>query len=162
MQKFFANSNPVGQPVGVRCPLSLRLLWCAILVFVAGCATESKHHNDPNRFSEGPFADVVLQFAKWDCIFATKPPLREHGYQRILNRDNVIAAVCAATPRRGLAVVVFSAEHTGDALCAAIADWIPLLTNAGFQRVVILRSGFEVERLDGLEILEDTQRQFHR
>lgn len=104
--------------------------------------------------------DVVLRFSKWDCIFATKPLLREKGYQRILTRDDVVPAISRATARRGLVVVVFSAEHTGEPMRAAIADWMAMLKSAGFERVVILRSGFETEALDGLEILEDSQRQY--
>ena len=130
-------------------------------VSFTGCASSpSRFADDPKRFSESPFVDAELRFAKWDCIFATKPLLREKGYQRILTRETVVPAITGATTRRGLIVVVFSAEHSGETMRAAIIEWIAMLKKAGFERVVILRSGFDTETLDGLEILEDSQRQF--
>ena len=126
---------------------------------LAGCQS-SQPGTDPKRFTEAPFVDVVLRFTSWDCIFVTKPLLREHGFQRVFTRNDVLPAVTAATPRRGFAVVVcHKARQLDGDVQRDMAAWIALLQSGGFERVVILRAGFEHETLDGLEILEDSQRQ---
>ena len=75
----------------------------------------------------------------------------------MLSRANVAEVVAGATKGRGLAVVVFNATQQGETQAGAIADWIMLLKQIGFERVVILGAGMDT-RIQGLVILEDSQR----
>ena len=127
-----------------------------MIVLLAACGCQTTNRPPTELFTEAPFVDVVLQFAAWDCIFVTEPNLRQDGFQRVLTRATVAEAVTGATKGRGLAVVVFNATQQGDTQAGAIADWLALLKQTGFERVVILRAGID-SRIQGLEILEDSQ-----
>lgn len=129
-------------------PAAWLALFCACL---SGCVTSP---SSP-RFHDAAEASVVLQFNSWDYIFLAQPDYRDHGFQRVLRRDEVGAVLDRLQVPRNLAVVVVGWTYQGGDLGRVIADWKAILGRCGFRRVVILRPG-TYGRLNGSAIVDDS------
>jgi hypothetical protein len=144
--------------VAKLCRLVRTVVFSGGLGLLAGCQTTAPMASS-QRFSEAPFVDVGLRFASWDCIFLTRPQVREAGFEPIFTRETIGPALAQLPGRRAMCAVVVHAGAQDEALGGVVQDWTGMLRAAGFARVVFLRAGFAADSLNGLEILEDTQAQ---
>ena len=131
------------------------LSWLVLIgAMVASCQSTPTHRNAA-KFHEAKAANVVLRFSTWDCIFVAHPELRQDGFLRILRRADVSEVLRSLPMGRDLAVVIVPASYRDESLASVVAEWKALLSETGFQRVVLVRSGIE-QQIQGLEIIDDS------
>jgi hypothetical protein len=127
-----------------------------IVLLVSGCATQSVQQSSRAKYRESAFTDVVIHFHAWDSILVLRPDVREAGYLRQYDRNEVIKLLQSDRVKGDLvAVVVTEAYLLGDHFTALASEWQALLQECGFQRVVFLRAGMGSE-INGLAILHDS------
>lgn len=127
-----------------------------IVLLVSGCATQSVHQSSRDKYWEGAFTDVVIHFQTWDSILVLRPDVRDAGFLRQFNRNEVKSLLKSDRVKGDLAaVVVTEAYLLGDSFAPLASEWQALLQECGFQRVVFLRAGMGSE-INGLAILHDS------
>ena len=136
--------------------LTLALGLGAAGAFFSGCQTAPLPLVETGaRFHEGANASVVLHFHRWDTINMLRPDTREGGFLPFLDRDGVRRALAAHQVNRNLVVVVLGHSFSPEFETDLVREWNAFLSAEGFQRVVLLRSGFTNE-IDGLIIIKDS------
>ena len=128
----------------------------AVAVFLSGCETAPLQPVDTRpRFHESADASVILHFHRWDTINMLRPDTREGGFLPFFDRDGMRRALVAHHFGRTLAVVVLGHSFSNEFETELVRDWNAFLFSEGFQRVVLLRSGFSKD-IDGLIIIHDS------
>ena len=135
---------------------SLALAFGAVGALLSGCQTAPVQSVESGqRFHESANASVVLHFHRWDTINMLRPDTREGGFLPFLDRDGVRRLLAANGVNRNLVVVVLGHSFSAEFESNLVRDWNDFLSGEGFQRVVLLRSGFTKE-IDGLIIIKDS------
>jgi hypothetical protein len=127
------------------------IVLAALFVSCASTSTSTASR----RFQEGSSVTMVLRFYSWNSIYMTRPDTREGGFLPLMGRDEIGREVVRRNVPRDLAVVTIGSTYSPDQLRLLARDWKQFLAAQGFQRVVILRSGFKQE-IDGLIVVTDS------
>lgn len=91
------------------------------------------------QFDEQDQANLIVRYYTDDTSYVVKPAKRDGPFLSILKKDAVLD-FARQQPGRELAVVILI-NYRDDGQDAAVKhDWSSLLTEAGYQRVVFLRS----------------------
>ncbi len=135
------------------------VLSLAFVMFVSSCATSSTGTSQADdglpHFHDDGSVNAVLQFSSWDYTFLVRPRFADGGYLRVVRRDDIRNAFQQVNVQRGTAVVVVGWTYKGEVLDKVVADWKSILSDCGFQRVVVLRAQWG-DTLNGSIILNDS------
>ena len=121
-----------------------------VLVLATSCSTPQ---TDPVvRFSEQDQANLIVRYYTDDISYVLKPAMKEGPFLSILKQDAVLE-VAKKQPGRDLAVVMlihYGCQSEGETVRC---KWKSQLTEMGFQRVVFLAAGSNMQ-VNGLPVLE--------
>ncbi len=138
------------------CRFGWSALWLLAVTFLVSCAGVPQQATGGRKFHEEAAADVILRHYRWEHINLTHPEFREDGYLVTLSRSSLGPAFDRLHVKRDLAVVVFGRYYTVEQLGPLTSEWVTLLRQQGFKRVVCVHGGGE-KSVDGLPIIEDTK-----
>ena len=130
--------------------------FCAMLL-LAGCETGGFHSQEDHRelFRDGAQADVIVRFNRWDTIHLLRPDSREGGFLPILQRADVQRELRTRQMNHNLAVVILGFRFPGGEEARYAGEWSALLSELGFKRVVVVRTGNRPS-VDGLPVVMDS------
>lgn len=141
------------------------VLGLLLVVSVFGCTTNYTDsaafkkiyptaENSP-RFTDEDSVNAVLQFSSWDYTFLVRPQYARDGYLQQVNGRNLAGVLNRLHVRRGTAAVVVGWTYNGDTLTGVVSDWKKILSDCGFQRVVVLRAQLG-NKLNGSVVVDDS------
>jgi hypothetical protein len=117
-----------------------------VLLLATACSTSRVV-----RFSEQEQADLVVRFYTDDTSYLLKPATTNGPFLAVLNKDAVLD-VAKKQPGRELAVVILVHYVTEREAEAVRQDWLRLLKEVGYQRVVFLRASGDM-KVNGLPVV---------
>jgi hypothetical protein len=125
----------------------------AVLLFVVLLATSCSTPRTARlaRFNEQEQANLVIRYYTDDTSYVLKPEAKDGPFLSVLNKEAVLE-VAKRQPTRQLAVVIMIHHGAESELTEVKQKWGTLLTEAGYQRVVILRASKGMQ-VDGLPVL---------
>jgi len=103
------------------------------------------------RFNQQEQANLVVRYYTDDTSYVLKPAKTDGPFLAVLNKDAVLD-VAKQQPRRELAVVILIHYRAEGAAEAVKRNWVSLLKEAGYQRVVFLRASTSMQ-INGLPVL---------
>ena len=122
---------------------------CFVVLLATSCSTPQAARMA--RFNEQDQANLVIRYYTDDTNYLLKPEAKDGPFLTVLKKDAILA-VARQQPCRDLAVVVMI-HHGGEWEVEAVRQkWEALLSEAGYQRVVILRAARGMD-IDGLPVL---------
>jgi hypothetical protein len=139
--------------------LALSLLGTLLLT---SCATPRPQEATEPRFNEENNADFVIRHYSDEVSRVFKPMQMEGPFLSTLAKQDILD-LAKRQPSRELAVVILLRSNSSDAVKQ---DWMKMLTEVGYKRVVFLRAENSRLKVNGLPVLDfirakatDTDRQ---
>jgi hypothetical protein len=127
----------------------LGFLFLGTLVLTS-CATPRQREAAEPRFKEENHADIVIRHYSDELNRVFKPLQAEGPFLSTFDKGTV--RVLATQPSgRELAVVILLRSNSTDAVKQ---DWMKLLTEVGYKRIVFLRAANSRLKANGLPILD--------
>ena len=131
----------------IRFSRSLLLL----LLFATACSSPRTPHL--GRFKQEEQANLVVRYYTDDTSYVLKPVTKNGEFLTVLNKAAVIE-LAKQQPERELAVVILIHYTAEDEAEAVKHDWVKLLKEVGYERIVFLRASSGM-KINGLSILEN-------
>ena len=103
------------------------------------------------RFNEQDKANLIVRYYTDDTSYVLKPAIMEGRFLSILKQDAVLD-VAKQQPGRDLAVVMLIQYRCQSEAESVRHKWTQLLTGLGYQRVVFLGAGHDMQ-VNGLAVL---------
>jgi hypothetical protein len=120
-----------------------------VLCLLPACTTPQTAR--VTRFNEQEQANLIVRYYTDDTSYVVKPAATEGPFLSILKKDDVVG-LAKQQPGRELAVVILIYYPNEDQATLVKSQWMALLTKAGYQRVVFLRSSGG-RKINGLPVL---------
>lgn len=120
-----------------------------VLCLLPACTTSRTAR--VTRFNEQEQANLIVRYYSDDTSYVIKPATTEGPFLSILRKEDVVG-LAKQQPGRELAVVILIYYPNDDQDSVVKHEWTHLLTGAGYQRVVFLRSGGS-RKVNGLTVL---------
>jgi len=122
-----------------------------VLVLLVATACSTSRSSRAVRFTEQEQANLVVRYYTDDTSYVLKPAKTDGAFLAVLNKDAVLD-VAKQQPGRELAVVILIHYRAEGAAEAVRSNWVSLLKEAGYQRVVFLRASTSMQ-INGLPVL---------
>ena len=129
---------------GVMIRVSASLL--LVLLLATACSTSRM-----GRFNEQEQANLVVRYYTDDTSYVLKPAKTDGTFLAVLNKDAVLD-VAKQQRGRNLAVVILIHYRAQSEADAVKQNWVKLLKEVGYQRVVFLRASGSMQ-INGLPVL---------
>jgi hypothetical protein len=119
-----------------------------LFVMLLGTACSTPRTSASFRFNEQDQADLIVRYYTDDTSYVVKPVAKDGLFFSVL-RKNAVIDLARQQASRDLAVVILIHYPNQDQDSAIREDWARRLAEAGYQRVVFLRSagGTKVKNL---------------
>ena len=121
------------------------------LLLLSSCSTPSRVARLP-RFTEADSADFIARYYTDQTSYVLKPSMKEGEFRSTFDRAGLLG-LARQQPRRELAVVVLIHYIEPGDEATAKQGWLNDLRGLGYQRIVFLRGGKNME-VNGLPILK--------
>ena len=120
-----------------------------LLLIATACSSPLTPHL--GRFKQEEQANLVVRYYTDDNSYVLKPVTKNGEFLKVLNKAAVIE-LAKQQPERELAVVILIHYTAEDEAEAVKHDWVKLLKEAGYERIVFLRASSGM-KINGLPIL---------
>lgn len=130
--------------LGVMFKIAASLLF--VLLIATACSTSRVV-----RFNQQEQANLVVRYYTDDTSYVLKPAKTDGPFLAVFNK-NAVLDVAKQQLGRELAVVVLIHYRAEGAAEAVRRNWVSLLKEAGYQRVVFLRASTSMQ-INGLPVL---------
>jgi hypothetical protein len=120
-----------------------------VLLLATACSTSRTTR--AARFNEQEQANLVVRYYTDDASYVLKPAMTNGTFLTVLNKHAVLD-VAKQQPGRELAVVILVHYVTEGEAQAVRHNWVKLLKEVGYQRVVFLRASGSMQ-INGLPVL---------
>jgi hypothetical protein len=117
-----------------------------VLLLATACSTSRAV-----RFNQQEQANLVVRYYTDDTSYVLKPAKTDGPFLTVLNKDAVLE-LAKQQPGRELAVIILIHYRSAGEAEAARHDWVKLLKEVGYQRVVFLRASSGMQ-INGLPVL---------
>jgi hypothetical protein len=130
--------------------MAKQLTWLFLgMLLVTSCLTSVEREVAESRFNEENKADIVIRHFSYEVNLVLKPLQLEGPFLSTLDKGAVLELATKQSGRE-LAVVILLKSNTSDAVKQ---DWLKILREVGYKRVVFLRADAPGLQIDGLPVL---------
>jgi hypothetical protein len=120
------------------------------ILLLTSCATPRQPESAKSRFNEENNADIVIRHYSDEVNRVLKPLQMQGPFLSTFDKGGILDL---ATQQSGheLAVVILLKSNTSDNVKQ---DWVKILKEAGYKRIVFLRADTPGLRINGLPVLD--------
>jgi hypothetical protein len=131
--------------------MTKQLTWLFFgILLLTSCATPRQPEVTRSPFNEENNADIVIRHYSDEVNRVLKPLQREGPFLSTMDKGSVLDLATQQSGRE-LAVVILLKSNTSDNVTQ---DWVKLLKEVGFKRVVFLRADTPDLKINGLPVLD--------
>jgi hypothetical protein len=120
------------------------------MLLLNSCATPRHPEADGPRFNEAHNADIVIRHYSNEVNRVLKPLQMDGPFVSTFDKGSVLDLATQQSGRE-LAVVILLKSNTCDEVKQ---DWVKLLQEAGYRRIVFLRADTPSLKINGLPVLD--------
>jgi hypothetical protein len=120
------------------------------MLLLTSCATPRQPETARSRFNEENNADIVIRHYSDEVNRVLKPLQMQGPFLSTFDKGSVLDLATQQSGRE-LAVVILLKSNTSDNVKQ---DWVKILKEAGYKRIVFLRADTPGLRINGLPVLD--------